>query len=198
MNKKVGDIFRTILGCYLIFIGICLWVQVSKTKPTNEWLMTVSAVILIAAGMAYALSALKKITGFTLTVKEKPDSKLKQEEQVYPDGNIRQKKDIMKNVQLMGGFGEEDDAVYDDPAEEADTAVNEKTDVIERTVFDEKKQYPERETRVIEKIEDLWVVAEGTAVSEEDEESGADSAYSDNVQDINQKTDAAENDYEEN
>lgn len=51
MNKKVGDVFRILLGCYLIFLGVSLWIQVSKAGPADEQLMTLFAVILIAVGI---------------------------------------------------------------------------------------------------------------------------------------------------
>ena len=51
MNKKIGDVIRILLGCYLIFLGVCLWIQVSKAGPTDEQLMTLFAVILIAVGI---------------------------------------------------------------------------------------------------------------------------------------------------
>ena len=59
MNKKVGDVFRILLGCYLIFLGVCLWIRVSEARPTDERTMTLFAVILIAVGsVSFLVSAL--------------------------------------------------------------------------------------------------------------------------------------------
>ena len=59
MNKKVGDVFRILLGCYLIFLGVCLWIRVSEARPTDERTMTLFAVILIAVGIvSFLVSAL--------------------------------------------------------------------------------------------------------------------------------------------
>lgn len=62
MNKKIGDVIRILLGCYLIFLGVCLWIQVSKAGPTDEQLMTLFAVILIAVGIVSFLVSVLSLT----------------------------------------------------------------------------------------------------------------------------------------
>ena len=62
MNKKIGDVIRILLGCYLIFLGVCLWIQVSKAGPTDEQLMTLFAVILIAVGIVSFLVSVLALT----------------------------------------------------------------------------------------------------------------------------------------
>lgn len=188
MNKKGADVFRILLGCYLIFIGICLWIQVSKENPSNEQLMTLSAVILIIAGLVYVLSSLKRLTGFSFSMlkKRKPVQQEDSGTVPYSDGGIRQKKNFMNNVKLdnePADICRQKQSVEHDP--ESHNKQTEKFSHLNETAEEqpEKKQVPfevidnirpfgkdesaVRETRVIEKIEDMWIVSEDRFSEEE-------------------------------
>lgn len=65
MKKKGWNVFRILLGCYLVFLGVCLLIQVTRENPTDRNLMTVFSVVFIVAGAVYALYAVKAAVGFT-------------------------------------------------------------------------------------------------------------------------------------
>ena len=231
MNKKGGDVLRILLGCYLVFIGTSLWIQVSKANPNNERLMVLASVVMIVAGLAYGLFSLKRITGFSFKfMKKRTDRGAQDETETSESAGVRKKQDIMENVKLDDGFADsgensrtDEDKKKDEAGvhivksaesgrlntEEKESREDRKETEREKNTEDGKKAekgknaeekpekpeaHPEKspgmpdnilsfkrgaafaaETRVIEKIEDLWIAAEGeaeeeTVVQEQDEE----------------------------
>lgn len=157
MKKKGGDIFRTVLGCYLIFLGVCLWIQVSSKNPSDKQLMIVISLLMIIIGFVYAAFSLKKVIGFPFQTKE--DENLQTEEkEVKPENSaaIRQKKNIMKNVELTN-ISSGDSERKKDVKTEKDTAVKEP---------DNRKIYAYKGKKVIESIEDIRKVRESEQKAE--------------------------------
>ena len=170
MKKKGGDIFRTVLGCYLIFLGVCLWIEVSGKKPSDEQLMTVIALLMIIIGLVYAAFSLSRITGFPFRLKKDKQSQTEEKElQAENSAGIRQKKHIMKNVELINI-----------PSEDADRKKDEKTESNAASKdLNNGKAYACKETKVIGSIEDIRKIHE----SEQKGESGKAQPESDKAED---------------
>lgn len=197
MNKKGGDVFRILLGCYLWFVGVCLWIQVSKEKPSNEQLMTVIAVILIITGVIYAYFYLRKVFSFSFLRKKDSDIQTEESEpELNSAAGICRKKYIMKNVELTNGSSDSAEAERrENPDGEKNsdtirmgadinavkTLISDETAPMQTAAaFDSAPEKSERaartggikkfrfvkEKRVIEKIEDLWIVADGEGEEE--------------------------------
>ena len=156
MNKKGGDVLRILLGCYLVFIGTSLWIQVSKANPNNERLLVLASVVMIVAGLAYGLFSLKRITGFSFKfMKKRTDRGVQDETETSESAGVRKKQDIKP---------------------EKPEAYPEKSPGMPDNILSFKRGAAfAAETRVIEKIEDMWIAAEGeaeeeTVVQEQDEE----------------------------
>lgn len=61
MNKKAGYILRFLLGGYLIFLGVQIFIQMAESKPTNMVYINIMGIILAAAGILYVSVNLKKL-----------------------------------------------------------------------------------------------------------------------------------------
>lgn len=169
MKKKGGDIFRTVLGCYLIFLGVCLWIEVSKKNPSDEQLMIVISLLMIIIGLVYAAFSLKKIIGFSFRTKE--DKHLQEEEKEMKAENsagIRQKKHIMKNVELTN--------IPSGNSERKKDEKTEKTAAVKESGT--REVYTYKGKKVIESIEDIRKVheSEQKAAGEKAESGGDETA----------------------
>lgn len=54
MNNKRGHIVRTVLGGYLVYLGIRILMRVIENKPSDQMLMSVLSVLFIIIGSCYA------------------------------------------------------------------------------------------------------------------------------------------------
>ena len=79
MNKKGGNVIRIVLGVYLIYLGVSIFIEVVQKNPANSGFMGVAGGIFVIVGAVYA----KKV--FEEMKKEKNvEEKLPKEE---TDGN---------------------------------------------------------------------------------------------------------------
>lgn len=162
MNKKGGDVLRILLGCYLVFIGTSLWIQVSKANPNNERLMVLASAVMIVAGLAYGLFSLKRITGFSFKfMKKRTDRGAQNETEREKNTEDRKKAEKGKNAE--------------EKPKKPEAHPEKSPDMPDNILSFKRGAAFASETRVIEKIEDLWIAAEGeaeeeTVVQEQDEE----------------------------
>ena len=86
MNKKIGDIIRLVLGCYLAFLGIRILMQAVEQEPTNKTFLTLAASVFVIVGAVYALYSLKNILGITFEKRSRPDKKKTESMESNEDG----------------------------------------------------------------------------------------------------------------
>ena len=56
MNKKSGFVLRMVAGLYLSYLGIALFSQAMRDKPSDYMMKAVIAVIFLGVGVWYTLS----------------------------------------------------------------------------------------------------------------------------------------------
>ena len=81
MNNKTGYGLRIVLGGYLAYLGIRMFVQTVNDRPENMMFMGTMAVLFAVAGIAYAGHSLKKVWG-----SRKEETKSSEEEKTGADG----------------------------------------------------------------------------------------------------------------
>ena len=86
MNKKIGDIIRIVLGCYLAFLGIRILMQAVEQEPTNKTFLTLAASVFVIVGAVYALYSLKNVLGITFEKRSRPDKKKTESMESNEDG----------------------------------------------------------------------------------------------------------------
>lgn len=106
MKKKGWNIFRIILGCYLIFLGAALAFQVNRQNPTDKNLMTIFAAVFILIGIVYTLMSAKEAAGFSFHLKGRNPFRRKNKEaldditaEIDIDGYIKKEK-VLEPVEL--------------------------------------------------------------------------------------------------
>ena len=61
MNKKGGNVIRIVLGVYLIYLGVNIFIEVVQKNPANSGFMGVAGGIFVIVGAVYAFLAAKKV-----------------------------------------------------------------------------------------------------------------------------------------
>lgn len=61
MNKKGGNVIRIVLGVYLIYLGVNIFIEVVQKNPANSGFMGVAGGIFVIVGAVYAFLAAKKM-----------------------------------------------------------------------------------------------------------------------------------------
>ena len=61
MNNKRGHVIRTILGAYLVYLGVRILVQVVQNEPSNSEIMGVLAALFIIIGGGYAVFSIRNL-----------------------------------------------------------------------------------------------------------------------------------------
>ena len=61
MNKKGGNVIIIVLGLYLIYIGVSIFIEVVQKNPANSGFMGVAGGIFVIVGAVYAFLAAKKV-----------------------------------------------------------------------------------------------------------------------------------------
>lgn len=61
MNKKGGNVIRIVLGVYLIYLGVSIFIEVVQKNPANSGFMGAAGGIFVIVGAAYAFLAAKKV-----------------------------------------------------------------------------------------------------------------------------------------
>lgn len=61
MNKKGGNVIRIVLGVYLIYLGVSIFIEVVQKNPANSGFMGVAGGIFVIVGAVYAFLAAKKV-----------------------------------------------------------------------------------------------------------------------------------------
>ncbi|MBO5460409.1 MAG: hypothetical protein J5983_01255 [Ruminococcus sp.] len=60
MKIKLSHIFRIILGAYLVYIGVMLFIDVYAQQPTNYMVLLGCAIFFIVIGMGYSTQLIRK------------------------------------------------------------------------------------------------------------------------------------------
>lgn len=99
MNKKGGNVIRIVLGVYLIYLGVSIFIEVVQKNPANSGFMGAAGGIFVIVGAVYAFLAAKKV--FAEMKKEKnakeelsvsgPDRNEKEESEKENKVNTREK-----------------------------------------------------------------------------------------------------------
>ena len=61
MNKKGGNVIRIVLGVYLIYLGVSIFIEVVQKNPANSGFMGAACGIFVIVGAVYAFLAAKKV-----------------------------------------------------------------------------------------------------------------------------------------
>ncbi|WP_456081107.1 hypothetical protein [Mediterraneibacter sp.] len=61
MNKKGGNVIRIVLGVYLIYLGVSIFIEVVQKNPANSGFMGAAGGIFVIVGAVYAFLAAKKV-----------------------------------------------------------------------------------------------------------------------------------------
>ena len=61
MSKKGGNVIRIVLGVYLIYLGVNIFIEVVQKNPANSGFMGVAGGIFVIVGAVYAFLAAKKV-----------------------------------------------------------------------------------------------------------------------------------------
>nr|WP_296066010.1 hypothetical protein [uncultured Mediterraneibacter sp.] len=94
MNKKGGNVIRIVLGVYLIYLGVSIFIEVVQKNPANSGFMGAAGGIFVIVGAVYAFLAAKKV--FAEMKKEK---NAKEEFSVSgPDRNEREESEKENKV----------------------------------------------------------------------------------------------------
>ena len=94
MNKKGGNVIRIVLGVYLIYLGVSIFIEVVQKNPANSGFMGAAGGIFVIVGAVYAFLAAKKV--FAEMKKEK---NAKEELSVSePDRNEREESEKENKV----------------------------------------------------------------------------------------------------
>lgn len=73
MNKKSGLVLRIILGGYLTFLGVSLFIQVIQIRPSDLVLKGIIAVIFVLVGGAYVFINIKSVYKMVKAEAEEPE-----------------------------------------------------------------------------------------------------------------------------
>ena len=100
MNKKGGNVIRIVLGVYLIYLGVNIFIEVVQKNPANSGFMGVAGGIFVIVGAVYAFLAAKKVFAEMkkeknveeeLSVSEADGNEIKCRRQKYPMRRKNQK-----------------------------------------------------------------------------------------------------------
>lgn len=61
MSKKGGNVIRIVLGVYLIYLGVNIFIEVVQKNPANSGFMGAAGGIFVIVGAVYAFLAAKKV-----------------------------------------------------------------------------------------------------------------------------------------
>lgn len=201
MDKKTWDILRTVLGVYLIWLGISLLIQVTEEKPRDMALMSALAVIFIFVGLGYALYHLDKIFNlkkrlkiFAFHKKQKEEKDFVSESDIEED--MKTKLHIMPSSEETKLIQEEKDTEYYDETadEQSESEENESTAEDAEQNEELKEGHDEQSEEKSVFIENDDIVKE-TVKTESKEEKVAEEEDSD--EEVETCSEEIEKDYEE-
>lgn len=113
MNKKGGNVIRIVLGVYLIYLGVSIFIEVVQKNPANSGFMGAAGGIFVIVGAVYAFLAAKKV--FAEMKKEK---NAKEELSVSePDRNEREESEKENKVNTREKITDKEMAGKEEPAE---------------------------------------------------------------------------------
>ena len=113
MNKKGGNVIRIVLGVYLIYLGVSIFIEVVQKNPANSGFMGAAGGIFVIVGAVYAFFAAKKV--FAEMKKEK---NAKEELSVSePDRNEREESEKENKVNTREKITDKEMAGKEEPAE---------------------------------------------------------------------------------
>lgn len=113
MNKKGGNVIRIVLGVYLIYLGVSIFIEVVQKNPANSGFMGAAGGIFVIVGAVYAFLAAKKV--FAEMKKEK---NAKEEFSVSgPDRNEREESEKENKVNTREKITDKEMAGKEEPAE---------------------------------------------------------------------------------
>ena len=75
MNKKSGFVLRMVAGLYLSYLGIALFSQAMRDKPSDYMMKVVIAVIFLGVGVWYTIRNIRSL--YQLTMGDSADGKKK-------------------------------------------------------------------------------------------------------------------------
>ena len=61
MNNKRGHVIRTILGAYLVYLGVRILMRVVQSEPSNSEIMGLLAALFIIIGGGYAVFSIRNL-----------------------------------------------------------------------------------------------------------------------------------------
>ena len=203
MNKKIGDIIRIVLGCYLAFLGIRILMQAVEQEPTNKTFLTLAASVFVIVGAVYALYSLKNVLGITFEKRSRPDKKKTESMESNEDGKASKRpssssKGRKGHVKLQSvGPASENKAETGEETEKIQPEKSEKEDLENENAAEEvNRESPVEE--IMKKPEDNRTeTAQDEVHGDSEQENDSEQEKTKSEESTEQETEHRENDYEE-
>ena len=113
MNKKGGNVIRIVLGVYLIYLGVSIFIEVVQKNPANSGFMGAAGGIFVIVGAVYAFFAAKKVFAEMKNAKNAKEELSVSE----PDRNEREESEKENKVNTREKITDKEMAGKEEPAE---------------------------------------------------------------------------------
>ena len=98
MNKKSGFVLRMVAGLYLSYLGIALFSQAMRDKPSDYMMKAVIAVIFLGVGVWYTIRNIRAL--YQLTMGDSGDKHKKD-----ASGETGSKRNLQNHSTIRQSFG---------------------------------------------------------------------------------------------